>query len=82
MSESHSQKSFFLSESELFSKFTGNAEVKVPEIHPSGESERSGPVERSGTDIYAGKPRVRSIMSKEEEGKRAQTVTVCRTNVI
>ena len=60
-----------LSESDLFSKFTRAVERKLPEEvmgRFSGEPEKSGlTMERSGSDIYAGKPRVRSIMSPEEE---------------
>ena len=66
----------------MFSKFTRAVERKLPEEVTgrfSGEPEKSElTVERSGSDIYAGKPRVRSIMSPEEEdeGKKFEVAMI------
>ena len=66
-----------MSESKLLSKFTQSVDGgKNPESRFSGEPEKSGLVERSGVDIYAGKPRVRSIMSAEEDCKK-DSVSIC-----
>ena len=61
----------FTPEPEILPTLTGSIEEEeIPESRFSGEAEKLGPEGRSGMNIFAGKPRVRSIMTPEEEEGR------------